>query len=95
MSIFQNHTMSENHIELIKRLADDNPQAFPFIHSLEKLARRDEVYQYLIKNQITGARFVSFCLERKCSMLSIAKFVLSKLDKEKKTSLYWGKDLHR
>lgn len=90
-SVF-NHTMTNNHIELVKRLADGNPQAFPFIYSLEKAARRDEIYQYLIHNQITGGKFVSFCLERRSSPMRIIKDVLSKLNKEKKETLYWGKD---
>ena len=87
-----NHTMTKNHIDLVKKLAGENPQAFPFIYSLEKAARRDEIYMWLIRNQITGAKFVSFCLERRSSPMRIIKDVLSRLNKEKKETLYWGKD---
>lgn len=78
---------------LIMAVVGDDERNFPLVHQLEVLKRRDECYKWLIKNQITGKKFFEFNAQFEFSWLRVAKFILSKLDGEKKHQLFVGKDV--
>jgi hypothetical protein len=85
--------ISERRKALILALADGYPGAFPFIHSLERATRRDEIYSWLISQKITGKKFVAYFEERKFSLLQVMADVLSKIDRKKKEAIIAGEDL--
>ena len=74
--------MDQRRANLILKLSDGDSRVLPVIHALEKLTRRDEVYQWFISKKVTGERFYKFCAEHRFSWLSIAKTALSALHRE-------------
>lgn len=72
--------MTEAHRALIFMVAADDSRAFPFLHSLEQLKRRDDIYSWLIKNKITGTRFVEFMIERRGSLVAVHRDILKRID---------------
>jgi hypothetical protein len=85
--------MTEKRRNLILALADGCPEAFPFIYQIEKAKRREEVYSYLVRQRITGRRFISFFEERKFSLLQVLADCLSAIDRKKKEAIIAGVDL--
>lgn len=85
--------MDEKRRMLIMMVADDRHDAFPLIHQFESFRRRDEMYSWFIKNKLTGKKFIEFCKQFEFGKISIAKFVLSKIDKWKKEEIQIGRDL--
>ncbi len=85
--------ITEHRRNLILALADGCGDAFPFIHSLEKAKRRDEIYQWFINQRITGKNFVAFFAERRFSLLQVIADVLTKIDRKKKEAIIAGVDL--
>ncbi|NBW80042.1 MAG: hypothetical protein EBR27_13730 [Betaproteobacteria bacterium] len=85
--------ISDQRKALILALADNHGDAFPFIHSLEKAKRRDEIYQWFINQRITGKNFVAFFAERRFSLLQVIADVLTKIDRKKKEAIIAGVDV--
>ena len=75
---------TEHRKNLIFMLADGHAEAFPFIHQLESFVRREEIYLWLIRNRITGKKLLQFFYERNGSLLKVAQYVLSEIDRKKK-----------
>ena len=84
--------MTEERKKLILQVAGDFIYNFELIYALERLVRREEIYRWFIKNKKTGLEFYYFFHERRFSWLKVSKFVLSRIDKQKKI-LYAGKDV--
>lgn len=85
--------MTEARRNLILAVADGHGDAFPFLHSLEKAKRREEIYSYFIRQRITGKKFVDFFAERRYSLLQVMADVLTELDKKKKEAIIAGVDV--
>jgi hypothetical protein len=85
--------ISEARKHLILAVADGCSEAFPLLHSLEKAKRREEIYSYLLREKITGRRFVTFFQERRYSLLQVMSDVLTAIDRKKKEALIAGVDL--
>jgi hypothetical protein len=85
--------ISEERRRLILQLIGDDTRNFPLVYPLERLMKREEIYRWLIRNRITGKKFYDFCHEKAFSWNRVAKAVLSKIEKEKVTTLYVGKDV--
>ncbi len=85
--------ITEHRRNLILALADGCGDAFPFIHSLEKAKRREEIYQWLIRQKITGKNLVAYFAERKFSLLQVMSDVLTQIDRKKKEAIIAGVDL--
>ena len=85
--------ITEHRRNLILAIADNYPDAFPFIHSLEKAKRREEIYSWFVRNKITGKNFVAFFAERRFSLLQVMADVLTQIDRKKKEAIIAGVDL--
>ena len=85
--------MTEKRRFLIMALADNHPDAFPFIHSLEKAKRREEIYSWFLRQKITGKNFVAFFAERRFSLLQVMADVLTQIDRKKKEAIIAGVDV--
>lgn len=84
---------TEHRKNLIFTLADGCSEAFPFIHKLDSFVRREEIYFWLIKNNIKGKRLLDFFYENNGSLLRVAKYVLSEIDRKKKEQILAGRDM--
>ena len=71
--------LSEAHKILVRTLADGCPQALPIIHTMEEFKRRDDIYRWLISNNIIGAKFVNFAREYGFSKLRLYRAVMSRM----------------
>jgi hypothetical protein len=71
-----------------------NHPALPILHFLTGFVRCDEILKWLINNRMTGNDVVFFVnYQFKRSQLDFAKWVLSKVDKDKELKrIYVGKD---
>ena len=85
--------ITERRKNLILAISDGNGDVFPFIHQLESAARREEVYQWFLKNKITGAKFIAFFAERRFSKLKVLKDVLTAIDGKQKEAIIGGVDI--
>jgi len=85
--------MNDYRRRLIFQLASGYEEALIIIHSLECLKRRDEIYRWLIRNDVTGQKLIDFAKEHKYSWNRMGKFVLGKIEKEKPKALYVGRDV--
>ena len=85
--------ITEHRRNLILAIADNHPDAFPFIHSLEKAKRREEIYSWFVRNKITGKNFVAFFAERRFSLLQVMADVLTQIDRKKKEAIIAGVDM--
>lgn len=78
--------------KLILELMADDPKTLPLIHSMERVVRRDDIYRYLIRNNIVGLKLWEFFKEHSFSWLRVTQFVLTRLDKES-GQIIAGKDV--
>jgi len=85
--------ITEDRRNLILAVADGHGDAFPFLHSLEKAKRREEIYSYFVRQKITGKKFVAYFAERKFSLLQVMSDVLTEIDRKKKEAIIAGVDL--
>lgn len=85
--------ITEHRRNLILAVADGCPDAFPFIHSLEKAKRREEIYSWFLRQKITGKNFVAFFAERRFSLLQVMADVLTQIDRKKKEAIIAGVDM--
>ena len=85
--------ISEARKNLILAVADNYGDAFPFLHSLEKAKRREEIYSWFLRNKITGKKFVTYFEERRYSLLQVMADVLTEIDRKKKEAIIAGVDL--
>lgn len=85
--------MTGNHRKLVFMVADGNPAAFPVIHAMERLTRRDEIYAWLVRNGITGDKFVQFVAERRGSLVQLRREILSRIDGAAPSQMVIGKDI--
>jgi len=85
--------ISEARKNLILAVADNYGDAFPFLHSLEKAKRREEIYSWFLRNKITGKKFVTYFEERRYSLLQVMADVLTDIDRKKKEAIIAGVDL--
>lgn len=88
-----NGLITEDRRNLILAVADGHGDAFPFLHSLEKAKRREEIYSYFVRQKITGKKFVTYFAERKFSLLQVMSDVLTEIDRKKKEAIIAGVDL--
>lgn len=85
--------MTEKRKLLILMISDGVHDALPLIHTLEQYFRREEIYLWLVNNKVIGKTFITFFQENNYSHLRVAKYVISKIDRKKKTSIIVGKDI--
>lgn len=79
--------------QLILELADGYSSAFPFIYKLEFFVRREEMYSYLISNNIKGKKLCEFFFENNNSVIMISKRILTAIDGKQKEQIIAGKDM--
>ena len=84
--------VTEDHRKLVIALAGGDYRTLTLIHSMEHLRSRDMIYSWLIRNQITGEKLFNFFEEHGFSWNQVAKEVISRIRKTRKTPLIVGKD---
>ncbi len=85
--------ITEERRNLILAVADGYGDAFPYLHSLEKAKRREEVYRYFLRQKITGQKLVTYFAERRFSLLQVLSDVLTEIDRKKKEAIIAGEDM--
>jgi hypothetical protein len=85
--------ITEEHRRLVLELAGGDFRTLNLIHSMERLAHRDTIYRWLIRNGITGEKLYTFFQERRFSWNAVAKEVISRIEKADKRPLIMGKDV--
>lgn len=85
--------ITEDRRNLILAVADGCGDAFPYLHSLEKAKRREEVYRYFLRQKITGTKLVTYFAERRFSLLQVLSDVLTEIDRKKKEAIIAGEDM--
>jgi hypothetical protein len=85
--------MRYSHKQALLQIIDNDYRVPPLIYSFELCYRRLEVYRWLIKNGVTGKKFIEFYAQFNNSYLRCLKFILSKIDGVKKETIIAGKDL--
>lgn len=85
--------ITEERRNLILAVADGCGDAFPYLHSLEKAKRREEVYRYFLRQKITGTKLVTYFAERRFSLLQVLSDVLTEIDRKKKEAIIAGEDM--
>lgn len=82
---------------LMFRVMDGRPDVLPYLHFLDRFVRCDDILSWLIENRLTGKQFLSWSKELfGVSMLKMAAFVLSRLEKQTgktKRPVIVGKDV--
>lgn len=74
-------------------LADGNPAALTILWRIQTFKRSEEISHWLVKNQLNGKKLETFFKEHhKSSMLSLVKYVISKIDKERELVPLFKKD---
>ena len=85
--------MTPQRRDLMLRVVDGHQSVLPLVYHADRLTRCDEVLVWLIKNNITGFRFISFFQEKDFSILQTFSDVLRRINKEKQCSpIIAGKD---
>lgn len=72
--------------EMMFKIADGNVQIFPRLYHLDRLTRCDDVLAFLLRENITGRRFLD-CLreEHGGSVLELAKWAIKKINRDAET----------
>jgi len=74
---------------LILSIADGDMRAFPLLHQIDTMfKRREEVYHWLIGQEITGKKFVEYYQENANSMARMYSRIISDVDRYKKQGLH-------
>lgn len=77
---------------MILAIVDGDHRCLPLIHQLEHSPKRMMIYKWFIVNKITGKKFIDFWNEKNGNVLSVLKYVLSKVEKQKKFEIIGGVD---
>jgi len=90
-------TVSYKTRDLMRRVADGNPNNFMFMYSMVDFRRRDDMLVWLIKNNITGLNLQSWLdTLHKRTILGPLEEILSNLEREdKKGKLQLDRDMIR
>ena len=65
-------------------IVQDRSEIVPFMHYLDRFHRCDDMLEWLVKNNLTGLRFLDFTKDRcKGSMLEVARYLLQRCEKTK------------
>lgn len=78
----------------IRFIAEDHPEALSHLQFLYNTKRSNEFFEYLIKNKLTGKRFVDF-VKGQCqnSRLAMLAFLISKVEKNRELRPVYRNDL--
>jgi tRNA A37 threonylcarbamoyladenosine biosynthesis protein TsaE len=80
------YPMSEERRILHLMVMDGDASAAPLLYHLDKYRRADELLKWLIRNGLTGRRFVEWVkCEHGNSVLKAGAYLLMKIEHEKKT----------
>jgi hypothetical protein len=82
--------MDEIRRHLILKIADGDMRAFSLIHPLEKFKLRMHMYQWLLKNKITGKKFYEFCEGFEFKWAYYGNHIRKKIIHEQKSTLTGG-----
>lgn len=75
--------MTPKRREQILAIADGNPQTFPILHQLDHFVHADKMFDWLIKNRITGKTLVDLIAnEFQHSWLTFGKWVIMRVNKD-------------
>ena len=61
--LFMQQEIDDNRKILILKVCEGLPDVAPLVYPIESFTRRVEMYEWLIRNKITGAKFVQFCAD--------------------------------
>ena len=89
-------TMTEARRKLLLHLFDGYQPILPFLCELDLLIakhKRNDVYHWLIGQDLKGKRLYDYLLEHDMSRLKMLRSVLTKIEKYKKRELIAGVDL--
>lgn len=78
---------------LILKLAGGDQRVLPLIHSLEHLKKRDMIYRWFYRNELTGEKLYTFFQERRFSWNEVAVYVISRLEKQDTRPILVHKDM--
>jgi hypothetical protein len=73
---------------LILEICQGSLDVAQHVYPLEQFKLRTEIYRYLIKNKITGAKFLSFCNDFRFSSLRYGNELRKRVLKERESSLH-------
>lgn len=83
--------MNEQRRSLILKVTEGDLKALELLYPLEKFRIRDYMYMWLIKNKMTGQKFVKFCEEHQFRWGRYGNYIKKKVMREQ--SILLGKDL--
>lgn len=75
--------MTEERRTMMLLIAEHHPAAPPYLYHLDRFRRCDEILRWLLKNKLTGMRFVQWVRnDHAGSILKAGADVLRRLDRE-------------
>lgn len=76
-------------------ISDDIKEALPYLHFVYNTKRSSEYFSYLIKNRLTGKRFMDF-VKGPCknSMLDLLAYLILKTERNKELRPVYRNDLN-
>lgn len=81
--------------DLILRVADGVPKAFPYLHQLDTLVHAKKFYRFLIASGITGHTFVEYYEKKfKLSFKAFTEWMIQAIEKNRdKRPAFFGRDV--
>ena len=88
-----NREMSVIQRELYLKIVDDNPLVVPIVYNIHNYKFSFEISKWLYENKITGKILLDFLKTKfENSLLALVKFIVMKINKDKKIKPLYAKD---
>ena len=85
--------MNNQKREMFLMIADGNMCTLPILYHFDKLSRCNDVLNYLLRNRITGDKFITLFKECNNSILTMASEILKRINKDlQRKEIIGGKD---